>query len=73
LVFPFKPPSIAIQRALSVATGEIVMFLDAVVERSDIPIDCDPELFLRAVCTPEGTVLSEEAIVVVVGPPLAAL
>ena len=45
----------------------------AVVERSDNQIEGDPELFLRAVCTPDGTVLSEEPIDLVERPPLAAL
>jgi glucosyl-3-phosphoglycerate synthase len=45
----------------------------AVVERADIRIEGDPELFLRAVCTPEGTILSEEPLELIERPSLAAL
>jgi glucosyl-3-phosphoglycerate synthase len=45
----------------------------AVVERSDIQVESDPDPFLRAVCTPGGTVLSEEPLELVERPPIAAL
>ena len=45
----------------------------AVVERAGNRVEGDPELYLRAVCTPGGTALSEAEISLVERPPLAAL
>jgi len=45
----------------------------AVVERAGIRPESDPELFLRAVCMPEGTLLSGEPVPLVERPPIAAL
>jgi hypothetical protein len=45
----------------------------AVVERADIRIGGDPEPFLRAVCTPGGTILSQEPLELVERPPLVNL
>jgi glucosyl-3-phosphoglycerate synthase len=45
----------------------------AVVERAGIQVEGDPEVFLRAVCSPEGTVLSEEPIEFIERPPLVTI
>ena len=45
----------------------------AVVERAGNRVEGEPELFLRAVCTPGGTLLSEEPVELIERPPLASL